>query len=74
MATTAAPVSIHQHQDTADIEFHVTYLDSETGRVRREDFHDLSAAERFANARLRDEECWAVVDQVTVQHTRRMVA
>ncbi len=52
----------------------MTYLDSETGRVRREDFHDLEAAERFANAQIHDEECWAVVDQVTVQHTRRMVA
>ncbi|MGO4146799.1 hypothetical protein AB4Y77_17105 [Paenarthrobacter sp. YAF11_1] len=74
MANAAAPVSIHQHQDTVETEFHVTYLDSETGRVRREDFHDLAAAERFASAQLRDEDCWAVVDHVTVQNTRRMVA
>ncbi|NQD88344.1 hypothetical protein HP499_11065 [Paenarthrobacter sp. CM16] len=74
MANTAAPVSINQHQDTADIEFHVTYLDTETGRVRREDLHDLAAAERFASAQLRDEHGWAVVDHVTVQQSSRMVA
>ncbi|MDR6986154.1 hypothetical protein J2Y66_000617 [Paenarthrobacter nitroguajacolicus] len=74
MANTAAPVSIHQQQDTTDTEFHVTYLDSDTGRVRREDFHELAAAERFASAQLRDEDCWAVVDHVTIQHTTRMVA
>ncbi len=74
MANTAAPVSIHHRQVAEDTEFHVTYLDSETGRVRREDFHDLAAAERFASAQLRDEDCWAVVDHVKVQHTSRMVA
>ncbi|SCZ55387.1 hypothetical protein SAMN02799638_01732 [Arthrobacter sp. UNCCL28] len=74
MANTAAPVSIHQHQDAALVEFHVTYLDSDTGRVRREDFQDLAAAERFASAQLRDEDCWAVVDHVTLQQTSRMVA
>ncbi|MET3902411.1 hypothetical protein [Paenarthrobacter sp. 4246] len=74
MANTAAPVSIHQQQDTADTEFHVTYMDSDTGRVRREDFHELAAAERFASAQLRDEDCWAVVDHVAIKHTTRMVA
>ncbi|TVU66923.1 hypothetical protein FQP90_01930 [Paenarthrobacter nitroguajacolicus] len=74
MAKTTAPVSIHQHRSRDDVEFHVTYLDTDTGRVRREDFHDLAAAERFASAQLRDEDSWAVVDQVKAHHTSRMVA
>ncbi|MFP3578841.1 hypothetical protein [Arthrobacter sp. fls2-241-R2A-200] len=74
MANSAAPVSIHQLQDLEGVEFHVTYLDTDTGRVRREDFQDLAAAERFASAQLRDADCWAVVDHVKVTATSRMVA
>ncbi|MCT9868504.1 hypothetical protein [Paenarthrobacter aurescens] len=74
MAKATAPVSIHQLQDSEDVEFHVTYLDSETGRVRREDFQDLTAAERFASAQLRDADSWAVVDRVKLQQISRMVA
>lgn len=73
MANTAATASIHQHRDS-DVEFHVTYLDTDSGRIRREDFEDLAAAERFASAQLRDEDGWAVVDHVTVEVTSRMVA
>lgn len=73
MANTAAPVSIYQHQNS-EVEFHVTYLDTDTGRVRREDFHDLASAERFASAQLRDADAWAVVDQVNSTSTDRMVA
>ncbi|MEV7660659.1 hypothetical protein [Paenarthrobacter sp. NPDC089316] len=73
MAKTAAPVTIHQHH-TSDVEFHVTYLDTDTGRVRREDFHDLASAERFASAQLHDDDSWAVVDQVSTSPAGRMVA
>ncbi|KUM34759.1 hypothetical protein [Arthrobacter sp. EpRS71] len=73
MANTAAPASIHQNR-TSDVEFHVTYLDTDSGRIRREDFDNLTAAERFASAQLRDEDSWAVVDHVKIQVTSRMVA
>ena len=72
MANTAAPVSIHQA--TGEVEFHVTYLDTDTGRVRREDFQDLMAAERFASAQLRDADSWAVIDQVDTTPAKRLVA
>ncbi|SDW00407.1 hypothetical protein SAMN04487912_10171 [Arthrobacter sp. cf158] len=73
MANTAAPASIHQHLHV-DVEFHVTYLDTDTGHIRREDFLDLAAAERFASAQLRDEDGWAVVDHVKIPAASRMVA
>ncbi|MFK4640354.1 hypothetical protein [Paenarthrobacter histidinolovorans] len=72
MANTAAPVSIHR--PTGEVEFHVTYLDTDTGRVRREDFQDLMAAERFASAQLRDADSWAVIDQVDTTPAKRLVA
>ncbi|MDI2021964.1 hypothetical protein [Paenarthrobacter nicotinovorans] len=72
MANTAAPVSIHHL--TGEVEFHVTYLDTVTGRVRREDFQDLMEAERFASAQLRDADSWAVIDQVDTTPSNRMVA
>ncbi|MCP2049836.1 UNVERIFIED_ORG: hypothetical protein J3D58_003908 [Paenarthrobacter nicotinovorans] len=72
MANTAAPVSIHH--PTGEVEFHVTYLDTDTGRVRREDFQDLMAAERFASAQLRDADSWAVIDQVDTMPAKRLVA
>lgn len=49
------------------IEFHVSYLDADSGRIGHEGFSDRAAAERFANAQLNDEESWAVVDVVALQ-------
>jgi|GEM_PF-1121466 len=77
MANTAAPASIHQNQNEnrhSDVEFHVTYLDTDSGRIRREDFEELAAAERFASAQLRDEDGWAVVDHVKIEVASRLVA
>ena len=74
MAKESAPISIHPHEQTADVEFHVTYLDPHSGHIRREEFPDLASAERFASAQLHDSDCWAVVDQVAIQHAARMVA
>ncbi|MFH5880113.1 hypothetical protein [Arthrobacter sp. NA-172] len=57
-------------------EFHVTYLDTLSGRVECEAFNDQTAAERFANAQLADEEAWAVVDAVlaTQERAQQLVA
>lgn len=74
MAKETAPTSIHHYDNTGDTEFHVTYLDTDSGHVRHEQFLDLASAERFASAQLRDADSWAVVDHVQVQHTSRLVA
>lgn len=74
MAKEAAPISIHHNEKAADFEFHVTYLDTHSGHIRREEFPDLASAERFASAQLHDADCWAVVDHVAIQHASRMVA
>ncbi len=74
MAKEAAPISIHHNEKAADVEFHVTYLDTDSGHIRREEFPDLASAERFASAQLHDADCWAVVDHVAIQHAGRMVA
>ena len=50
-----------------NIEFHVSYLDTLSGRIEHEEFSDRSAAERFADAQLKDEDSWAVVDVVVLQ-------
>ncbi|GAA3318588.1 hypothetical protein [Arthrobacter ramosus] len=50
-----------------NIEFHVSYLDTLSGRIELEAFSDRSAAERFADAQLKDEDSWAVVDVVVLQ-------
>ncbi|UKA63588.1 hypothetical protein [Arthrobacter sp. FW306-04-A] len=50
-----------------NIEFHVSYLDADSGRIGHEEFSDRAAAERFANAQINDEESWAVVDVVALQ-------
>lgn len=55
-----------QQPDLRHIEFHVSYLDAISGRIEHEEFSDLPAAERFADAQLKDEEAWAVVDVVAV--------
>ncbi|MDQ0238610.1 hypothetical protein [Arthrobacter bambusae] len=63
-----------------DVEFHVSYLDTLSGRIEHEDFSDRRAAERFADAKLKDEESWAVVDVVVRQgaqpqeHAQQLVA
>jgi hypothetical protein len=56
-----------QQSDRQHIEFHVSYLDTESGRIEHEEFSDRPAAERFANAQLRDEDAWAVVDVIPLQ-------
>lgn len=50
-----------------DVEFHVSYLDTDSGRIEHEEFSDRPAAERFADAQLKDEDSWAVVDVVALQ-------
>lgn len=55
-----------QQPDLRHIEFHVSYLDAISGRIEHEEFSDRPAAERFADAQLKEEEAWAVVDVVAV--------
>jgi hypothetical protein len=50
-----------------NVEFHVSYLDTLSGRIEHEEFSDRSAAERFADAQLKDEDSWAVVDAVVLE-------
>ncbi|GAA5200329.1 hypothetical protein GCM10023346_42130 [Arthrobacter gyeryongensis] len=50
-----------------NVEFHVSYLDTHSGHIELEAFSDRSAAERFADAQLKDEDSWAVVDAVVLQ-------
>ncbi|MDQ0029499.1 hypothetical protein [Arthrobacter bambusae] len=54
-----------------NVEFHVSYLDTLSGRIGHEEFSDRSAAERFAAAQLKDEDSWAVVDIVALQPARQ---
>ncbi|MEZ2389474.1 hypothetical protein AB6813_07975 [bacterium RCC_150] len=58
----------------ADVEFHVSYFEAESGRVRLEVFFEQAAAERFANAQLTDQDSWAVVDVVTIEGEQKLVA
>ena len=53
--------------ETHNVEFHVSYLDTLSGRIEHEEFSDRTAAERFADAQLKDEDSWAVVDAVVLQ-------
>lgn len=53
--------------ETQNVEFHVSYLDTLSGRIEHEEFSDRLAAERFADAQLKDEDSWAVVDVVVLQ-------
>jgi hypothetical protein len=60
--------------ETHNVEFHVSYLNTLSGRVEHVEFSDRPAAERFANAQLTDEDSWAVVDVVVLkaeQHQER---
>ncbi len=54
-----------------NVEFHVSYLDTLSGRIGHEEFSDRQAAERFADAQLKDEGSWAVVDVVVLQAARQ---
>jgi hypothetical protein len=54
----------------AQLEFHVTYLDSESGRIRTEVLDDAVSAERFASRVVRGEDDWAIVDPVPLQQLR----
>lgn len=56
-----------QESRVQNVEFHVSYLDTLSGRVEHEEFSDRPAAERFADAHLKDEESWAVIDVVALQ-------
>ena len=69
-----------RNPEIQNVEFHVSYLDTLSGRIEHEDFSDRPAAERFAHAQLKDAESWAVVDVVVRQEeqhqerSRRLVA
>lgn len=73
MAKKTAPVS-NTAQAEVQHEYHVSYFDSEAGRVQVEEFEDLLAAERFASIQLRTEDCWAVIERVEIQAHLRLAA
>ncbi|WP_347109958.1 hypothetical protein AAHB33_04705 [Paenarthrobacter sp. S56] len=75
MAKKTAPNSNAAAQPVqVQYEYHVSYLDSEVGRVQVEEFVDLLAAERFAAIQLRTEDCWAVVERVEIEAHLRLAA
>jgi hypothetical protein len=55
---------------SADVTFEVTYLDTDSGRIRTEFFDDAADAERFASRRVADEDGWAIIDAVPPQQAR----
>ncbi|MFJ4208380.1 hypothetical protein ACIPY2_07975 [Paenarthrobacter sp. NPDC089675] len=74
MAKKTASVSNADQTFEVQYEYHVSYLDSEVGRVQVEEFADLRAAERFAAIQLRTEDCWAVVERVEIAAHIRLAA
>ncbi len=50
--------------------FAVTYLDTDCGRIRTENFDDAAAADRFANRCIAGEDGWAVVDAIPAKERR----
>ncbi|WP_427133891.1 hypothetical protein [Pseudarthrobacter sp. S9] len=54
--------------------FEVTYLDTDSGRIRTELFDDAAEADRFASRRIADADGWAVVDAVSVKKVDRAAA
>ena len=48
-------------------EFHVTFFEAESGRIRTEVFDTAAAAERFVSRCLSGEDDWATVDAVAVR-------
>jgi hypothetical protein len=55
-------------------EYHVHYLDAESGHIGHETFDVLAEAERFADSKLVAPECWATVDAVPAARESRLVA
>jgi len=55
-------------------EYHVHYLDADSGRIGHETFDLLAEAERFADSKLSAPECWATVDAVPAAREGRLVA
>lgn len=51
--------------------FDVTYLDTDSGRIRTERFAEAAEAERFASRRIVDEDSWAVIDAVPLRRDRQ---
>jgi hypothetical protein len=68
MTKHAAPTADH------GTEYHVHYLDAETGRLGHETFDALADAERFADSKLAAPESWATVDAVPAPREGRLVA
>ncbi|WP_426998227.1 hypothetical protein [Pseudarthrobacter sp. N5] len=62
----------HQHRQTgisgseaaAQQEIHVTYFDSDCGRIRTEIFDDAASAEHFASRTVSNEQEWVTIDFV----------
>ena len=51
-------------------EFHVTYFDADSGRIRAESFDTQAEAERFADRSCSGEESWALIDAVAIEQVR----
>jgi hypothetical protein len=50
--------------ESGPVWFLVMYFDGHCGRIRTQEFDTRPEAEHFARCRLRDEDDWAVVDEV----------
>ena len=48
-------------------DFHVTFFDADSGRIRTEVFDTAADAERFMSRCLSSEDDWATVDAVAVR-------
>jgi hypothetical protein len=57
-------------QDGGAPYFEVTYLDTDSGRIRTESFDDADAADRFASRCAAGEDGWAVIDVVPAKVRR----
>lgn len=57
-------------QESIAQEFHVTYSDSDCGRIFSEWFESRQDAERFASRKCTGEESWAVIDEVAPAQDR----
>ncbi|MGX9902233.1 hypothetical protein ACW0JT_24845 [Arthrobacter sp. SA17] len=55
---------------TGGQEFHVTFYNSQHGRVSIEIFDNAASAQRFADRMICDEDDWAIVDPVPRQQNR----
>ncbi|MGZ4662330.1 MAG: hypothetical protein ACXVYB_13735, partial [Arthrobacter sp.] len=55
---------------SGEVEFHVTYVDADCGRIRTEAFETEAEAQRFASRVVLDEDGWAVIDAVTLRQGR----